>query len=183
VAGLVGEPTPCQRDLYQSVLAAEECGIARCVPGAEWKQIHLASAVDMVGGLVDLGVMCGEPESLVEQEAHTLFFPHGLGHRVGLGVRAGSGLAPGRTKDPRPCLRTLRMDLPLAVGYVVTIEPGLHFIPASLNDPARRERFHDCVNWPLAKQHRHLGGVRIEDNLLLNPGAAEDLTASIPKSW
>ena len=58
-----------------------------------------------------------------------MFFPHGLGHRVGLGVRAGSGLAPGRTKDPRPCLRTLRMDLPLAVGYVVTIEPGLYFIP------------------------------------------------------
>jgi Xaa-Pro aminopeptidase len=75
------------------------------------------------------------------------------------------------------------MDLPLAVGYVVTIEPGLHFIPASLNDPARRERFHDGVNWPLTEQHRHLGGVRIEDNLLVNPGAAEDLTASIPKSW
>ena len=119
----------------------------------------------------------------MEQEAHTLFFPHGLGHRVGLGVRAGSGLALGRTKDPRPCLRTLRMDLPLAVGYVMTIEPGLHFIPASLNDPARRERFHDCVNWPLAEQHLHLSGVRIEDNLLVNPGAPEDLTASIPKSW
>jgi len=79
VAALVGEPTPCQRDLYQSVLAAEECGIARCVPGAEWKQIHLASAVDMVGGLVDLGVMCGAPESLVEQEAHTLFSPTASG--------------------------------------------------------------------------------------------------------
>lgn len=112
-----------------------------------------------------------------------MFFPTASGRGWVWGVRAGSGLAPGRTKDPRPCLRTLRMRLPLAVGYVVTIELGLYFIPASLNDPARRERFHDCVNWPLAEQHLHLGGVRIEDNLLVNPGAPEDLTASIPKSW
>ena len=179
---VVGEPTAFQRDLYHVVLAAQERAIARCVPGAEWKQIHLAAAVEMVGGLVGLGVMRGRPESLVEQEAHTLFFPHGLGHMVGLGVRDGSGLEPGRAKDPRPCLRTLRMDLPLAPGYVVTIEPGLYFIPALLNDPARRERFRDSVNWPLAEQHLAIGGVRIEDNLLVNPGASEDLTASIPKS-
>jgi Xaa-Pro aminopeptidase len=180
---VVGEPTPFQRDLYQVVLAAEERAIARCVPGAEWKQIHLAAAVDMVGGLVDMGVMRGAPESLVEREAHTLFFPHGLGHMVGLGVRDGSGLQPGRTQDPRPCLRTLRMDLPLAADYVVTIEPGLYFIPALLNDPARRERFHECVNWPLAEQHLHIGGVRIEDNILVTPGAPVNLTSSIPKSW
>jgi Xaa-Pro aminopeptidase len=183
VAALVGEPTPFQRDLYQIVLAAEERAIARCVPGAEWKQIHRAAAVDMVAGLVDMGVMRGAPESLVEREAHTLFFPHGLGHRVGLGVRDGSGLQPGRTQDPRPGLRTLRMDLPLAADYVVTIEPGLYFIPALLNDPARRERFDDCVNWPLAEQHLHIGGVRIEDNILVTPGAPVNLTASIPKSW
>jgi Xaa-Pro aminopeptidase len=135
----------------------------------------------MVGGLVAMGVMRGQPESLVEQEAHTLFFPHGLGHMVGLGVRDGSGVQPGRTKDPRPCLRTLRMDLPLAAGYVVTIEPGLYFIPALLNDPARRERFRECVNWPLVEQHLGLGGVRIEDNILVTHGAPEVLTAAIPK--
>lgn len=183
MAAVVGEPTPCQRDLYQSVLAAEERAIACCVPGAEWKQIHLAAAVDMVGGVVDMGVMRGAPESLVEREAHTLFFPHGLGHMVGLGVRDGSGLQPGRTQDPRPCLRTLRMDLPLAADYVVTIEPGLYFIPALLNDPARCERLHDGVNWPLAEQHLHIGGVRIEDNILVTLGAPVNLTSSIPKSW
>jgi Xaa-Pro aminopeptidase len=179
---VVGEPTAFQRDLYQVVLAAEEHAIARCVPGAEWKEIHLAAAREMVGGLVAMGVMRGQPESLVEQEAHTLFFPHGLGHMVGLGVRDGSGVQPGRTKDPRPCLRTLRMDLPLAAGYVVTIEPGLYFIPALLNDPARRERFRECVNWPLVEQHLGLGGVRIEDNILVTHGAPEVLTAAIPKT-
>ncbi len=178
---VVGQPSPFQRDLYQVVLAAEERAITKCVPGAEWKEIHLACAVDLVAGLVAMGVMRGAPESLVEQEAHTLFFPHGLGHLVGLGVRDGSGLQPGRTKDPRTSLRTLRLDLPLAAGYVVTVEPGLYFIPALLNDPARRARFRACVNWPLVEQHLALGGVRLEDNVLVTTGAPEILTAAIPK--
>lgn len=178
---VAGTPSAFQRDLYQTVLAAEERAIARCLPGAEWKDLHFATAVDLVAGLVSMGVMRGAPESLVEQEAHTLFFPHGLGHMVGLGVRDGSGLAPDRVKDPRPCLRTLRMDLPLAPGYVVTVEPGLYFIPPLLNDPARRARYHDCVNWTLVDQHLELGGVRIEDNILITTGAPENLTRGIPK--
>ena len=72
-------------------------------------------------------------------------------------------------------------DLPLAAGYFVTVEPGLYFIPALLNDPARRARFRDCVNWPLAEQHLALGGVRIEDNVLVTSGAPDILTAAIPK--
>ncbi len=111
-----------------------------------------------------------------------MFFPHGLGHMVGLGVRDGSGLLPGRTKDPRPALKSLRMDLPLAPGYVVTVEPGLYFIPALLNDPARRARFRDCVNWALVESLLSLGGVRIEDNVLVTNGAPENLTSAIPKT-
>ncbi|HVU25102.1 MAG TPA: aminopeptidase P N-terminal domain-containing protein [Opitutus sp.] len=179
---VVGEPSAFQRQLYQIVLAAEERAVARCVAGAEWREIHLAAAVDLTAGLVDLGVMRGAAESLVEQEAHTLFFPHGIGHMVGLGVRDAGGLAPGRTKDPRPSLRTLRMDLPLQPGYAVTVEPGIYFIPALLNDPKRRERFRDCVNWPVAEQHLALGGVRIEDNVVITAGAPENLTAAIPKT-
>lgn len=179
---VVGSPSPFQCDLYQVVLAAEQNTIARCRVGAEWRDLHLAAATEMVAGLIAMGVMRGRPESLVEQEAHTLFFPHGLGHMVGLGVRDAGGLLPGRAKDPRASLRTLRMDLPLAEGYVVTVEPGLYFIPALLNDPARRERFRDCVNWPLVEQHLDLGGVRLEDNIVITDGAPENLTAAIPKS-
>jgi Xaa-Pro aminopeptidase len=179
---VVDSPTAFQRDLYQVVLSAQERAIARCVPGAEWTDIHLACAVDLVAGLVAMGVMHGNPSALVEQEAHTLFFPHGLGHMVGLGVRDAGGLAIGRTKNPRPSLRTLRMDLPLAPGYVVTIEPGLYFIPPLLQDPARRATYRDAVNWPLVDQHLGLGGVRIEDNILVTAGTPENLTAEIPKT-
>ena len=179
---VVGEPSAFQRDLYQVVVAAEERAIARCVAGAEWTALHLTAAVDLVDGLVNLGIMRGQPESLVEQEAHTLFFPHGLGHMVGLGVRDASGLLPGRLKNQRSSLRTLRMDLPLAPGYVVTIEPGLYFIPALLNDPKRRARFADQVNWPLVENHLGLGGVRVEDNVLVTHDLPENLTAAIPKA-
>ena len=178
---VAGKPSAFQRDLFQVVLAAEESAISRCHPGAEWRDLHLAAAVEMVSGLVAMGVMRGTPGSLVEQEAHLLFFPHGLGHMVGLGVRDGSGLAPGRPKDPRPTLTNLRMDLPLAPGYVVTVEPGLYFIPPLLNNRDRRSRFRDAVNWPLVDEHLHLGGVRIEDNVLVTTGEPEVLTAAIPK--
>jgi Xaa-Pro aminopeptidase len=178
---VAGTASAFQRDLYQLVLAAQERAITECVAGAEWKDIHLNTAVRMVDGLVGMGVMRGRAESLVEQEAHTLFYPHGLGHMVGLGVRDGSGLLPGRQPDPRPSLRSLRMDLPLEPGYVVTVEPGLYFIPPLLNDPARRARYRDSVNWPLVDAHLSLGGVRIEDNVLVTAGAPEVLTAGIPK--
>jgi Xaa-Pro aminopeptidase len=73
------------------------------------------------------------------------------------------------------------MDFPLAPGYVVTVEPGLYFIPPILNDPQRREKFHDCVAWEKVTPHLALGGVRIEDNVLVTSGAPEVLTAAIPK--
>src|SRR5258708_416442 len=67
-----GKPSAFQRDFFQVVLSAEEKAITRCVPGAEWREIHLQTAVDLVAGLVSLGIMRGKPESLVEQDAHPL---------------------------------------------------------------------------------------------------------------
>jgi Xaa-Pro aminopeptidase len=179
---VAGRPSAFQRDLYQVVLAAEEAAVARCVVGAEWRDIHLQCAVDMTAGLVALGLMRGNAESLVEQEAHLLFFPHGIGHLVGLGVRDASGTLPGRSRSTRASLKNLRMDFPLAPGYVATVEPGLYFIPALLADPKRREKFRDSVVWDKVEPHLSLGGVRIEDNVLVTTGVPEVLTAAIPKS-
>ncbi len=178
----VGTPSAFQRDLHQVVLSAQQNAVAACLPGAEWKEIHLGAARDMVAGLVDMGVMRGKAESLVEQNAHLLFFPHGVGHMVGLGVRDGSGNQPGRTKDPRPCLGNLRMDLPLAPGYVLTVEPGIYFIPYLLRDAARRERHRDAVNWALVDEHTAIGGVRIEDTVHVTAHGPENLTGAISKA-
>ncbi len=169
-----------QRDLHQLVCAVERAAVARCGPGAEWKDIHLAAAVELTAGLVEMKVMRGRAETLVERKAHRLFFPHGIGHLVGLGVRDASGRLPGRRRNTSPALENLRMDLPLAAGYVTTVEPGIYFIAALLNDPGRRRRFRDCVNWKLATEHIKTGGVRVEDTVLVTKDGPVNLTAAIP---
>lgn len=178
-----GRPDPFQRDLHALVTTVLTNAVGRCRPGREWKDIHLRAAEDICAGLVTMGVMRGQPAELVERDAHTLFFPHGLGHLVGLGVRDASGTLPGRAADPRPALRTLRCDLPLADGYVITVEPGIYFIRALLEDPTRRKRYADCVHWDRVTPLLDLGGVRLEENVLVTPGEPEVLTAAIPLGW
>ena len=177
---VAGKPSAFQRDLMLAVLNAEKCAIEKCRPGIEWVDVHFGAAHDMISALVDMGVMKGNAQSLIEQDAHTLFFPHGLGHMLGLGVRDAGGMEPGRTKSARPALATLRQDLILRPGYIVTVEPGLYFIPQLLNDPKRREKYRDCVNWELADKMLGIGGVRFEDNILVTDGAPENLTSAIP---
>ena len=178
-----GNPDPFQRDLYQIVLAAEEAGIAGCTLGAEWKELHFRISIQITEGLIQVGLLRGSAEALVEQGAHQLFFPHGLGHLVGLGVRDASGLLPGRQRDESAKFSNLRMDLPLEENYVTTVEPGIYFIPVILNRPTNRERYHDCVNWELTERHYNLGGIRIEDNVLVTADGPVVLTSEIPKTW
>lgn len=170
-----------QRDLYLNVLNAQKRACAACKPGVEYRDVHLGAALDMTQGLIDMGLMKGNADSLVEQGAHLIFFPHGIGHLVGLGVRDASGRFPGRQLHTDKRVSTLRCDLPLQPGYVLTIEPGLYLIPAIINDPARREKHKDAVAWERVEKLLGIGGVRIEDNILVTDGEPVNLTASIPK--
>ncbi|MEM7582468.1 MAG: aminopeptidase P family protein [Acidobacteriota bacterium] len=176
-----GTFSPEQRDLYDVVLATQERAIARCRQGVEFTEIHLTAVYELTRGLVDFGLLRGAPDSLVEQEAHELFFPHGIGHMVGLGVRDCSGALPGRKQSKRPGLRKLKMNLPLDAGFVVTIEPGVYLVPALLDDPDNRRKHRHNIAWDLADRLRDLGGIRIEDNVLVTDGEPEVLTADIPK--
>jgi Xaa-Pro aminopeptidase len=174
--------TPEQRDLYELVLHVQEEGIRGAVPGKEYRDLHLEASERLAAGLVDLGLMRGSPAGLVEQDATALFFPHGLGHMLGLATHDAGGCLAGRKRSERPTLRFLRADLPLQPGYVVTIEPGLYFIPALLTDPARRERYRDAVNWERVDRVLDLGGIRIEDDVVVTERGPEVLSAEIPKS-
>lgn len=168
------------RSLHALVLGVERSAIGRCRAGAEWRDLHLEAAREIAEGLVSLGILVGAPESLVERDTHALFFPHGLGHMVGLGVRDASGFLPGRARSTRPGLSMLRTDLPLEPGYVMTVEPGVYFIPALLQDAAQRERHRDAVRWDRVDALMEFGGVRIEDDVLITEGEPEVLTAAIP---
>lgn len=176
-----GTFTGIQRDLFEVVKRAEERAVAACAPGAETVEIHYGSCRDLVEGLIELDIMRGSADSIIEREAHLLFYPHGIGHMIGLGVRDASGALPGRPKRTAAALKNQRTDFPLEPGYTMTIEPGIYFIPAILNDAGRRKRYPDCVNWEKAVSLIGLGGIRIEDNVLVTKDGAENLTAEIPK--
>src|SRR5215207_2441038 len=100
-----------QRIAWDTVRRAGEAAIAACRPGVEWREVHRTAALVTAEGLVELGVLRGAPETLVESGAVTLFFPHGIGHMVGLGVRD-TGPASDETRTPAPGLPRLRVDIP-----------------------------------------------------------------------
>jgi Xaa-Pro aminopeptidase len=178
-----GRFSAIQRDLFDVVKRAEERAVAACAPGVETVDVHYGSCRDLVEGLVALGLLRGSVDSIIEREAHLVFYPHGIGHMIGLGVRDASGSLPGRPKRTEPALKNQRTDFPLQPGYTMTIEPGIYFIPAILNDPNRRKRYPDCVNWEKAVSLLGLGGIRIEDNVLVTNDGRENLTAAIPTEF
>lgn len=181
-----GKFSSTQRAVYDVVLAAHDACIAAIHPGVEYREIHLLGARTIAAGLVDLGIFNGQPDDLVEQDAHALFFPHGIGHLLGLDVHDmedlgdRAGYAEGRTRSDRFGLGYLRLDRPLQVGMVVTIEPGFYQVPAILNDSEHRTRYQDVVNWERLAQFADVRGIRIEDDVLVTPTGAEVLTSDLP---
>jgi Xaa-Pro aminopeptidase len=115
----------------------------------------------------------------VQSEAVHLFFPHGIGHMVGLGIRDASEVLPGR-EPPEDTFPRLRVDLPLVAGYTLTVEPGIYFVPALLADRSLRQRHRTAVNWDRAERMLGFGGIRIEDNVLITEDDCEVITADVP---
>ncbi len=183
-----GQFSPTQRDLYEVVLAANLGAIAAVRPGIEYRDIHLLACRILAEGLASLGILRGNPEDLVAEDAHALFFPHGIGHLLGLDVHDMedlgdlAGYAAGRTRSDRFGLGYLRLDRPLEAGMVVTIEPGFYQVPALLEDIRWREKFGNLVDWERLAQFSDCRGIRIEDDLLVTEAGAVVLTGDLEKS-
>ena len=181
-----GQFSPTQRDIYDIVLAAHDTCIAEIRPGVEYRDIHLLAATVMAEGLVGMGILQGEAEDLVEMDAHTLFFPHGIGHLLGLDVHDMedfwdlAGYEEGRVRSDRFGLNYLRLNRPLRPGMLVTIEPGFYQVLAILNDVERREKYQGIVDWERLAQFADVRGVRIEDDVLVTETGSEVLTAALP---
>lgn len=172
--------TSRQQAIYDLVLAAQLKAISTCRRGMEWHQVHRVAAGVIAMGLRDLGILRGTQDDLLDSGAISLFLPHGVGHVVGLGVRDVGGRAAGREVSVYCGIR-MRLDLPLEKDFVMTVEPGVYFVPALLDDPERRERFAGMVDWDTVESWRAVGGVRIEDNVLITAADPRILTSAIPK--
>lgn len=146
--------------------------------GVDYVRIHLDAHLALAGVLRDFGVLRVSPEQAVETGVSAAFFPHGIGHSIGLQVHDVAGFTAsetgGRIATPagHPFLRLTR---PLAPGMVVTIEPGVYFIDMLLED-LREAGKGDAVDWDRVETFRPYGGIRIEDNVVCTDGAPENLT-------
>ncbi|OYZ11283.1 MAG: hypothetical protein B7Y39_19595 [Bdellovibrio sp. 28-41-41] len=158
-----------QQSLYDLVLKAQLQAIDNCKIGMEWNQVHRITAKVITEGLVSMNIMKGSIDSILDTGAIAVFYPHGVGHLVG-------------NLNPKfYCGARIRVDFPLKENMLITVEPGCYFIKTLINDATIREKFKDFINFSEAEKWLNIGGVRIEDDILITQGAADNLTAAVSK--
>lgn len=176
-----------QRDIYNLVLAANNCAFSLTEPGITYQSVHLETAAVIASGLKDLGLMKGDVAEAVANGAHALFFPHGLGHMMGLDVHDMEDYGQvhvGYDDEIRPIdqfgTAYLRMGRRLQPGFVLTNEPGIYFIPALIEKWEKENLHRDFINYAKVREYLGFGGVRLEDDILVTETGARLLGNRIP---
>ncbi len=178
-----------QKDIYEIVLKANMDAIAAIKPGVPYRDVHLLSARTIIEGLKALGLMKGDTHEAAEKGAHALFFPHGLGHMMGLDVHDMEDMGENYVGYDEEIKRStlfgtasLRLGKRLKEGYVLTVEPGIYFIPELYSQWKQEKMFNEFINYSKVESYLDFGGVRIEDDVLVTAGGNRVLGKSIPKS-
>ena len=184
-----GKFTPRQKDIYQIVLDANMKAIEAIKPGVPFRDIHFLAANIIGEGLKGLGLMKGDIASAVAQGAHALFMPHGLGHMMGLDVHDMEDLGEDFVGYDEEIKRSgifgtafLRLGRRLQKGFVLTVEPGIYFIPALIEKWESEGKFTDFIHYGKVKGYIGFGGVRLEDDLLVTDNGFRNLGKPIPKA-
>lgn len=175
-----GRFTDDQAAVYQTVLNALNAVVEAIKPGVKMEDLHMAAAEIILKGLKQMGLVKGSIEDLMEKDIFALFFPHGLGHFLGLDTHDVGGYPKGVERIDRPGIRFLRARRELQPGMVVTIEPGLYFIPALLEKAFEDEEKSKFLNADKLQAFFDFGGVRIEDNIIITEDGCENMT-DVPK--
>jgi Xaa-Pro aminopeptidase len=182
-----GKFTSKQREIYEIVLAANNHGTLLTKPGVTYLSVHLAVAEVIVTGLNKLGLMKGDVKEAVRNGAHAMFFPHGLGHMLGLDVHDMEDLGQihvGYDNETRPVdqfgTAYLRLGRKLQPGFVITNEPGIYFIPA-LIDKWKNEKINsEFINFDKVEKYRNFGGIRLEDDILVTETGSKIIGERVP---
>lgn len=177
-----------QRDIYTIVLKGQEEAIKAIAPGIKYRDVHLKAARVMAETLKDLRLMKGDLDEAVSRGAHALFFPHGLGHMLGLDVHDMENLGEDHVGYDQNLKRSeqfglgyLRLARTLEPGFVLTVEPGIYFIPPLIASWKKEKKHHEFINYEQAEKYLDFGGVRIEDDVLVTESGCRVLKPEIPK--
>ena len=183
-----GTFTSRQREIYETVLDMQLTAIAAIRPGVTYRSVHLKACEVLVERLKDLRLMKGDTGEAVAAGAHALFFPHGLGHMMGLDVHDMEDLGENYVGyDDRSArsqqfgLAYLRLARKLQPGFVLTVEPGIYFIPELIGQWRADKKHASFIQYSEVNKYRDFGGVRIEDDVVVTRGGARVLGVPIPK--
>ena len=163
------------QDLIQALDTQQQALISTIRVDQEFEELHREMSLKIAQILVDFGIFTCSAEAAEEQELVDVFFPHGLGHLLGLQTHDVGGLvtnSAGSTIDPHPRYTSLRLRRTVQESMTFTIEPGIYFIPVllkSLNN-------HKDVNWQKVESFIPYGGIRIEDNVFVRSDGVSNLT-------
>ena len=181
--------TTLQREMYDIVLSSQQAAAEALRPGILFRDVHALAAQKLVEGMKATGVMKGDPASAVEAGAHTIVFQCGLGHMMGLDVHDMEDLGEeyvGYTdtlkKSKEFGWKSLRLARALEPGFVVTIEPGLYFIPELMDQYRAEKKFVEFINYDKLEALRGFGGIRIEEDLVITETGSRLLGKPLAKT-
>lgn len=184
-----GEFSQRQKEIYDIVLAANLTAISEVKPGIPFRDIHLKAGREIAAGLISLGIMKGDPDEAVARGAHTMFFPHGLGHPMGLDVHDLEGMGENFVGYDEETQRSkefglafLRFGRKLQEHFVMTIEPGIYFIPELIDIWKAEGKCAEFINYDVVETYKDFGGIRIEDDVLVTASGVRVLGKPIPKT-
>jgi Xaa-Pro aminopeptidase len=184
-----GKFTQKQTEIYTVLLNAQLKAIEAVRPGVEYREVHALVCHEIGTGLNDLGLMKGDVSEAVAAGAHALFMPHGLGHMLGLDVHDMEDLGEdyvGYTDTIRRSRQFgtshLRLARALEPGFVLTVEPGIYFIPELIDQWKTQGKFEDFIDYNKVENYRNFGGIRIEDNVLVHDAGKRVLGEPIAKT-
>lgn len=184
-----GKFTQQQKDIYEIVLKANTEAIKATRPGISNRDLHFMACKIITSEMKNLGLMKGDIDEAVAAGAHALFMPHGLGHMMGLDVHDMEALGENFIGYNDEVKRSeqfgtafLRFALPYKPGHVFTVEPGCYFIPELIEKWKSEGKFKDFINYNKINSYMSIGGIRIEDDVLITEKGHKVLGKPIPKT-
>ncbi|MEG0070019.1 MAG: aminopeptidase P family protein [Cetobacterium sp.] len=183
-----GKFTAEQKEMYNLLIAMFEKAEKCTKPGVTNKEVHLEVCKVLTEGMVKKGLLKGSVEEIVKAGAHALFFPHGLGHMIGLDVHDMENFGENKVgydekieRSSQFGLKSLRMGKELKSGHVLTIEPGIYFIPELIEKWKAQELHKEFINYDEVEKYKHFGGMRYEGDFLITENGSRRLGNKMPK--
>lgn len=184
-----GSFTQKQKEVYQIVVDASDQVVIHMRPGTSYLDMHKLASKTIVEGLKSLGIMKGDSTEAVESGAHALFFPHGLGHMMGLDVHDMENLGEDLVgyndevqRSPQFGLKSLRLAKELQEGNVLTVEPGIYFIPGLIDKWRAESKCEAFINYDKLESYKDFGGIRLEDDYLITSSGSRLLGTPVPRT-